>query len=383
MYYPYYLPEYGGAELATLNLTREISRLCDVKVYTFNYKDSKHENAKYGLNVSDEYPEYEDVDNIKIYRFPITYLPIIKNFSLRLIFALKTVNADIIHFQGAPRLFGRLLIQFLLRGKKTVLTTHGFIESLKILDNSKFSFLPQFFFKKSLTKMDHIIALSTVDVKFLRNLGVEKEKIALIPNGIDIQKFQKRKEFVERSEKKKILCVARFSENKNYEALVNALFKLRQDMDFEAYFIGAVTDKKYYDKILRLIKTLDLEENIRIEISLEDEYLVDCYLSCDLFVLPSKMETFPLVILEAMYAGLPVISTPVGGIPNIIKNDVNGFLVNPNDHEMLYKKCLQVLKDENLMRKMGETNMEASKDYTWKNSADLTYKLYMKILNRD
>jgi glycosyltransferase involved in cell wall biosynthesis len=380
MYCPHYLPAYGGAELATFNLAKELIRLCDVKLYTFNWIQNLDANKNYKLNFSSGFPEQELLNGVPVYRYPVANLPIFKIFSVKMMRDIKFCDVDIIHFQSTTRLFNGLLLQKTAGDKVKVLTTHGFQESLEIIRRNRLNFLIDTFFIYSLKNMDHIIALSKTDLTCLLQLGVKKNRITLIPNGVDVTKFESRREFVKKNEKMKILCVARFDKNKNYESLVCALGKLKDYVEFEAYFIGEATDYNYLRKILRLIKKNGLEKIINIALSLDDPAVVDCYLSCDLFVLPSNVETFGIVILEAMYAGLPIVVTPVGCVPDIVKDGVNGFIVPKNDPEKLYEACLKMLKNEKMRKSMGTMNKEIAKDYTWNNIASSTHNLYQQLM---
>ena len=213
MYCPHFLPAYGGAELATFNLAKELIRLCDVKLYTFNWVQNLDANKNYKLNFSCGSLERELVNGVPIHRYPVTNLPIVKTFSTKLMTDIKFCDSDIVHFQGTIRLFDRLLLQRATKDKITVLTTHGFQESLEIIRRSRLNVLIDAFFIYSLKNLDHIIALSKTDVNLLLYLGVDKNKITLIPNGIDVTKFESRRKFVKRNEKMKILCVARFDKN--------------------------------------------------------------------------------------------------------------------------------------------------------------------------
>jgi len=383
MYFPFFLPAYGGAELSTFNLTRELRDFCDVKIYTYNYLTNSNNEKKYGLNLSCGFPEQEMIDGIPINRYSVTNLPILKNFSLKLIKDLRYSDINIIHFQGLPRLFSRLLLQKVVDNKITVMTTHGIQEALKIIRRNKFYALINPFFIDSLKKIDQIIAVTKTDVRLLTHMGINRNKITLIPNGIDEKKFNNRRRYVERNGKMKILCVARFDINKNYETLVSALSKLKNDLEFDAYFIGELTNVNYFKKIIGLIKKNGLEKHIKIGLSLDDPALVDCYLSCDLFVLPSTVETFGLVVLEAMYAGLPIIATPVGCVPEIIRNGVNGYVVPKNDPIKLYQTCLKLIKNEYLRNQMGNINKKISSNYTWSKVALSTYNLYQQFIMRE
>lgn len=379
MYNPYFLPYYGGCELATCHLSKELIRFCDVKIYTFNWVPIFRKKKNYGFNLSSKLPEKEIISGVTVYRTPIINLPFIKDFSVKLIKDVSASDVDILHFQGVHRLFSRWLLQKATRKKTRILTTHAFHEVIGILRRATNLWISPFF-TKSLSDMDHIIALSKTDAKLLLSLGINKTKISIIPNGIDHEKFDKRRQFVERNGKIKILCVARFAPNKNYESLIYALSKLSTHLDIEAYFVGNYEGYNYFQQIVSLVKKKGLEKIVKICLSLDDPAVVDCYLSCDLFVLPSRMETFPLVILEAMYAGLPIVSTDVGDIPDIITNGINGFIVAPDDSEELYRKCLTLLGNKKMRRKMGTVNKETAKKYAWKNIALSTFTLYQKLL---
>jgi glycosyltransferase involved in cell wall biosynthesis len=383
MYCPHFLPAYGGAELATFNIAKELRRLCDVKLYTLNWTQDLDANRNYKLNFSCGFPQQEIVSGVPIYRYSVTNLPVVEKFSVKLMKDMKFCGADIIHFQGTIRLFSRLLLQEAVKDKIKILTTHGFQESVEIIRRSRLSVSISSLFVYSLKNLDHIIALSSTDVNSLVRLGVNRNNITLIPNGIDVTKFENRRKFVKRNGKMKILCVARFDKDKNYESLVYALSKLKDDVEFEAYFIGPVTDYKYFKQIVSLIEKNGLEQFVNFGLSLDDPAVVDCYLSCDLFVLPSNVETFGLVILEAMYAGLPIIVTPVGCVPDIVKNGVNGFVIPKNDPVRLYERCLQLLKNENMRKNMGTINKEVARNYTWSNIASSTYDLYQQLIEKD
>jgi glycosyltransferase involved in cell wall biosynthesis len=84
---------------------------------------------------------------------------------------------------------------------------------------------------------------------------------------------------------------------------------------------------------------------------------IDEIKNADVFILPSYREGLPVSILEAMSAGLPIVSTNVGGIPNIIKDGINGFLFKPGDLEAITDRIIKLSRDEVLRLKMGEKNV--------------------------
>jgi glycosyltransferase involved in cell wall biosynthesis len=101
----------------------------------------------------------------------------------------------------------------------------------------------------------------------------------------------------------------------------------------------------------------------------------------DVYILPSYYEGLPISILEAMSYHLPIISTNVGGIPEIVKNGVNGFIVKPRDKEGLKKAIDQLLSDTELRKKMGEASSTMVKEYFPDAVERQLRDLYIKILS--
>jgi glycosyltransferase involved in cell wall biosynthesis len=81
-----------------------------------------------------------------------------------------------------------------------------------------------------------------------------------------------------------------------------------------------------------------------------------------------------------MYAGLPVVATRVGGIPEIVEDGANGFLVDPLNSEELYKRCALLCEQGELRKRMGLLNKKKAEGFTWTKAADSTYHLYEQLL---
>lgn len=378
MYLPFVFPSYGGTELATYNLSKELiaQEKCDVRLWAFSKKGS-HRKSIFTKGTSHFINQFEDVPLFTY--FPVN-LPRVKDFSMKMLVDLRKSNAEILHFQSTARVLSRFLLERIAKKKIMVLTTHGLQESVLIAGHGGNRFFVNFFLLDSLKHVDHIIALSKTDVHTLLSLGIKQENISLIPNGIDEKKFEKRRKYVNTNNKLKILSVARFDSNKNHEALIYMIEKLARHFDLEAYFVGAVADRYYFNKIIQLIEKRNLHDVIKIGLSLDDEALVDCYLSCDLFVLPSTIETSPLAILEAMYAGMPILSTHVGGIPDLVKNGVNGFLVPPDNIEQLYIHAKQLFENTRMRNELATRNRKVARNYTWGKIALRTSCLYTQLV---
>ena len=107
------------------------------------------------------------------------------------------------------------------------------------------------------------------------------------------------------------------------------------------------------------------------------EKVAEMYQSADVYVLPSYREGLPLTLFEAMASGLPIIASPVNGIPYEMSEPQNGFFVNYGDIENLERKILIILSEKKLAREMSLNNMNKSLDYDW----DIIYKRYMEEYN--
>lgn len=379
MVYPLLLPSsYGGIKIATLALSKELKTKCDVRIHTLDI--NQHRTKKFGY-VSDRLPREELIEGVPVFRYPCFEVPLLRYFSPGLIEALRYSKGHIIHIQGAAEpLIGYSLQKLLPTPRSFVLTAHTLNEvfdyTIKSMPGG--AAVRSIYVSAYFKRLNSIIALSQHDRQRLLSLGYPDERISVIPNGVNVEKFLKTNSFVAKGEID-ILCVGRFEINKGYEDLIAALETVKKERDFTAYFIGPVVNIKYFSFIKNLIKQKGLEKQIKIFNSVTDSDLTDCYRSAKVFVLASHMETLPLVIMEAMYCGLPVVACRVGGIPDLVKNSHNGFLVEAHKPGQLCSAILRLLNDDSLSKEIGQINKEAAKEFTWQAVAETTFNLYQAL----
>ena len=104
------------------------------------------------------------------------------------------------------------------------------------------------------------------------------------------------------------------------------------------------------------------------------------YQSSDVFILPSFREGLPLTLFEAMASGLPVVASPVNGIPYEMKEPDNGFLVKYGNNKGFAKRINQLLDNKELRKTISRNNLKKAENYKWDEIAKKTLDLYKEVL---
>jgi len=250
----------------------------------------------------------------------------------------------------------------------------------------------------ALYKADAITSISSSIREDIIDAGGKENKIYNIPNGVNLERFAKpqsniRELFNLPSDSKIILAVGRNHPKKGYQTLIEAMGLIqKKSPNAKCVIIGRDTDT-----LLPLIDSLNIRQhvvlagqipkrspdNTKIDLSqLPHKDLVSCYMTSDIFVSPSIIEGFSLVVVEAMAAGLPVVATDVPGNKDAIRDGVNGFLVPPRDPVALAERIKHLLDNESLRKKMSKKSFEFSMYHDWKIITKKYLEVYERISNR-
>jgi len=230
-------------------------------------------------------------------------------------------------------------------------------------------------------RYDLIISVSEIFNKYKSM----KRGMLLIPNGVDSEKFDsiisERKNSIF-----KIIFVGRFFWEKNLPCLIEAVNIMNQinsslilDKKMQVHLIGSGQEENICKKLVNHYKLNDL---FFFRGKIFGDNLIKEYKSSKLFVLPSISEGDPLVIKEAWAAKLPIVATRCGSCEDLIKEGINGFLVEKQNAQTLAKRLLYVLKmsDEELL-KIGENGYHLVKNkYDWNNITKQTMDIYLKLI---
>ena len=310
-----------------------------------------------------------------------TDFAIIRNpFSFELIRKLKESNANIYHLHS-PWFFTSLLATKVLKERAKVMTVHSTRdERIPWWLNKAYHPFAQYI----LENMDILMTQGEKEKKnLLHFFKLPIDKVTVIPNGIEISKFNLDKEanedFIEkynlREDSFKILYVSRIVESKNHEKIISTVTKYLKHQNIELILIGVGTP----EYTAKLKKMSDDRIHILGEVSFEE--LVAAYHISDLFIFLGLWEGMPTVIMEAMLCGLPILTTPVGGIPDMVREGENGLFVNmPISEEDLANKIKYFMNEVDL-NKMSKTNIEKVKtQYNWDIVVNKILDVYNEVL---
>ncbi len=216
----------------------------------------------------------------------------------------------------------------------------------------------------------------------LISYGVEKP-IKVIPNGIDLSRFQNgdRKwlssRFAFDPQSKVVLYVGRLGKEKSVDYLLRA-FKKLQEISTEKVLLVIVGDGVEKSRLKELAKKLRIHQSVIFTGGIDNAFLPHVYASADVFVFASRTETQGMVIIEAMAAGLPVVTVYDDAYTDMVKDGINGFLVkgSPSKFAEFVNK---ILTDASLREKFSQKAQEEVKKYAIDAIAEQLEILYKEL----
>lgn len=202
--------------------------------------------------------------------------------------------------------------------------------------------------------------------KYFLEAGYKKEKLFFIRNFVDSQKFLP-PSATAKNEYVRILLAGHLSHVKGQKEAIEVCGELvKEGHKIKLYFAGKdnSSQQKYEQELKELVQKLSLEKEI-IFLSKVDNMLAE-YHKADIFLLPSLQEGLPLVVLEAMSAGLPVVATDVDGTGEAVDDGKTGYLVpladGLADKAQLKKKLLELIKNPSTRKEMGVAGAKRAKE---------------------
>lgn len=258
-------------------------------------------------------------------------------------------NYDVIHVHTFRTFLAAIICHFAKKfDVPYVLQSHG--STLYHSHKEKLKKLFDLFYgQKILQNASYVIALNEMEAEHYGKMGIEEDKIIIIPNGMDLSEYrllpkrgQFKKKYGIKKNEKIILYLGRIHHIKGLDLLVDAFANLTEEMD-DIRLVLAGPDDGFLAHLKSQIKDLQLEDKVVITGPLYDSDKLEVYVDAHVYVLPSRYDTFPNTVLEACACGTPPIITNRCGIAEFF---VPLDLVVKFDKRDLVDKLRELLKDE-------------------------------------
>lgn len=220
-------------------------------------------------------------------------------------------------------------------------------------------------------RLDKIFVKSQLSKEYMEKKGFNNTIVLGV--GLDTSVFQKEVEIPENIESiistmknnKCILYVGSLDERKNTKFLFQVFEKIQnRNKNIKLILIGKGKEK-YLSQCFKEVSDSTKENIVHID-RVQNKYLKSIYENAEVFILPSVYEIFGMVLLEAMYFGLPVISSKNGGSTTLINDNINGLVIENYDIELWAKEISRILCDDDYRRNMGISAKKTINDnFTW------------------
>ncbi len=225
------------------------------------------------------------------------------------------------------------------------------------------------------------VTCSEYNRQYLRQLcPPAANRIHVIRYGVNLERFTYRQQYPA-AQPSRILTVGRLVEKKGLHWLIEACARLRdQGIDFVCTIVG---DGPQRADLEQLVQTHHLQDAVKLTGGLPHEKLRDFWRTANVFALPCMVaqdgnrDGIPVVLIEAMAAGIPVVSTSVSGIPELIEDGVTGMLVAPNEADQLSQAIARVLADPQLAVRLAEAGRRrVEQEYDLARNAQVKGRLF-------
>ncbi len=366
-----YLPQLNGVATSVEAWAKELEKLGH-KVYI----------------IAPKYSGYQDKSD-RVIRLPSLKVLDKPDIRLGFPFSIKSINKiyklqlDIIHATSGGSISALGLITARARKIPYIFTYY-----------TRWNHFVHYFFKGKLispavaekamkifcNKCDCIIVPMPITKDELISFGVKKP-IIVIPGGVDLAKFkQQEKGFLRQKTGirggKILLYVGRLEKEKSVDFLLKAFQLIHiKNKETNLVLVGDGTMKKSLEQ---LAEDLGVRENVYFAGLIGSERMSKVYSDADIFVFASQTETQGMVVLEALSNSLPVVAVNDEVYNGIIKNKINGALVNT--HEDFAKACLEILNDDQYKKKLSQSARKSMEKFSLFATAKSFEKLYKKLI---
>ena len=342
--------ESGGIARSVYELSKSlVENGHDVCVYTTN-RSRNRELKDYGYDY--ELNEPVDIDGIEVYYFqdiskflPRSFPPLPLPYYLPLVARKELKKFDVVHIHG-NRTFIELSASYYARkyGIPYILHARGSVLPSFQKENENLRKIYDFLFgTKILKNASKVIAITSTEKDHYTQMGLNKEKIEIIPNGINFSEYETlpakgyfRKKY-NLTDEKIVLSLGRLVKLKGIDLLIDTFNDLSHILEnIKLVIVGP--DGGFLKELKNQVKNLEIEDKVIFTGPLFETEKIQAYVDSDVYVLPSSYEIFGNTVLEASACGIPIVVTDRSGVGNLIKklniDKELGFVVEYDQNQL-------------------------------------------------
>jgi glycogen synthase len=226
-----------------------------------------------------------------------------------------------------------------------------------------------------------------IEASYGLRVGADKARVETVPHGVAEAPVPAHAPA--RSERPELLFVGRIERRKGPDMLLNALLALPRDApDFDLTLVGASPPKsdefvQEIDRLLARVQARFPRARVRLLGYVPEPELISLYAGCDIFVAPSRFESFGLILIEAMRFGKPVVACDVGGIPEVVDDGVEGYLVAAEDVATLGRRLATLIGSAQTRETMGANALQRfRRDFTGEVMGRSLERFFMSVIEK-
>ncbi len=385
---PYFYPAeaFGGPVRVTFDVGKElVKRGHEVVVFTSDARDLEHR-----LGV-----EYDEVEGMRVHyfrnlsMFPVKWSKLFITPDLQWKLMSDSRSFDVVHVHDYTTYQNIIVHHFAKKYSiPYVLQAHG---SIPRIGRPRRKWLYDFVFgHKILTNASRVIALSETEAKEYERVGVSREKIAVIPNGINLTECKSlpskgtfKRRFCIEEETKIILFLGRINRLKGMDFLIESFARFIENVKRDALLVVAGPDDGYLKETKKLVRQQRIENKVLFTGPLFGMRKTEAYVDASIVACLDSLKevVFLLVPLEAAACGTPVIVTEGNHIAKLVEKGEFGHCVRYGNVSGLAERFNEMLGNEGLLRKMGEKGRDfVFKNCDWNNIVGMIEDVYEEVV---
>lgn len=230
--------------------------------------------------------------------------------------------------------------------------------------------------RKVLDEADAVVGVSQALVDRMIELGASSDRCHLIPNGVNLNEFRPINRSSSGYPSRRLLAVGNLKPEKGFPSLLEAVNILKSEHpDLRLSIIGSGPEES---RLRAKCSQLGIEDNVTFLGAIAHSEMPEHYRRADVFCLSSLREGCPNVVMEALATGIPVAATPVGGVPEIVEDGVNGFLAYDHSPEAIAHAITQVIERAWIPDEIRSTIANRS----WEKVSDEIEAVFQEVVSR-